>query len=585
MRIYESRIAKESHKESIVFMEAPTLPTPGSEGWAEKFSLVLQTQRDRVRAFLDAQEERLQRAETEIALQIRLAGEQVTKERSAVEVDRNELQFRAEQLQRQSEHLEKLRADIETRQADWEQIYQRCLEQQQAWTEHIQRQQAEMDQRRRAILEQEAAIEETQTRLESEKKALQAKLDELGVVQKSAHDEADSLTKRLEAANAELTAKLETAHQEEEALVAELRAQQEQTERQAAEFAEFRQKHEEVLGELENWAEPQPGISEEEFSKTATERDQFASRLAEIEAELVESQKLVEELSESREKLASMQKDLENRPAQTPGVPEEEYRELTIERDKLIMRLTEMETQLADTQRQLSEAATQTTSEQAEGGDSPEDYHRLYQMAMDDLHELKEKNAELQNKLSAQGSSAGGGGHVPTKGGVLDWEAEKKRILAALESDFDEDEPERIKIAEVIQKTDSALAEKDREIGELRELLEKQSDNLGAVAVGAAALGQIFDTDAIILEERENLKRQQEEWREKLRKAEVEVSIERAKLARERLQLEDRIRQMERQGATDNTANPPDGGAKSGGGSSKGRWLDKLGLRDHGEKK
>ena len=78
--------------------------------------------------------------------------------------------------------------------------------------------------------------------------------------------------------------------------------------------------------------------------------------------------------------------------------------------------------------------------------------------------------------------------------GVLNWEAEKQRILAALEADFEEeneeDREEKLKIQDVIRKTDRVVAEKDREIGELRELLESQTNNIGSMAVGAAALGK-----------------------------------------------------------------------------------------------
>jgi len=125
----------------------------------------------------------------------------------------------------------------------------------------------------------------------------------------------------------------------------------------------------------------------------------------------------------------------------------------------------------------------------------------------------------------------------------------------------------------VLRATDQAIAAKDREIAELRQLLQDQSKNLGTVAVGAAALGQMLDNDAIIREERENLRKLQEEWREKLRQAEIEIAVERAKLARQRAELEERLREL-----------PPK--PESGGPSEKaekparGRWLARLGLAD-----
>ncbi|MHC4181588.1 MAG: hypothetical protein ACYSWU_29185, partial [Planctomycetota bacterium] len=74
---------------------------------------------------------------------------------------------------------------------------------------------------------------------------------------------------------------------------------------------------------------------------------------------------------------------------------------------------------------------------------------------MEDLRELKDQNAELREQL-AQARSAPSAG--PATGGALDWEAEKQRILAALESDSDEEDEqaaaERMKIEDVIRETD-----------------------------------------------------------------------------------------------------------------------------------
>jgi hypothetical protein len=110
----------------------------------------------------------------------------------------------------------------------------------------------------------------------------------------------------------------------------------------------------------------------------------------------------------------------------------------------------------------------------------------------------------------------------------------------------------------------------------LKQLLEKQSANLGSVAVGAAAIGSIVDSDAIVREERENLRRLQSEWQEKLRKAEVEISIERAKLARQHAELEEKLRA---QGATPSKPDAP-GSAAAKPDKSSGRWLARLGLKD-----
>ena len=124
------------------------------------------------------------------------------------------------------------------------------------------------------------------------------------------------------------------------------------------------------------------------------------------------------------------------------------------------------------------------------------------------------------------------------------------------------------------------LAEKDQECRELRQLLQQQSASLGSVAVGAAALGEALDSDAIVREERQKLKDLQEQWHEKLRQAEIDLSLERAKLAREKAQLEEKLVSIGKR------AGPPEGGTGPSPPSSKparGRWLERLGLKDANE--
>lgn len=201
----------------------------------------------------------------------------------------------------------------------------------------------------------------------------------------------------------------------------------------------------------------------------------------------------------------------------------------------------------------------------------------------EDLRELRVQNAELQNlvnRLRAEGQPS-------PAGATLDWEAEKRRILAALEQE-DAGTPEFAAYQDAIQKIvertdrilgdkDRLLVEKDHEIAELKTLLENQSTSVGQMAVGAAALGEMFDGDALICEQRENLKQLQEDVQKKLREAEVEISLERAKIARERSQFEERLRRFEEQagiaavGSLEDAVKNP---------SPRNRWLSRLGLKE-----
>ena len=219
---------------------------------------------------------------------------------------------------------------------------------------------------------------------------------------------------------------------------------------------------------------------------------------------------------------------------------------------------------------------------QAAASDGPlergtDDYQRHYKMALDDLHELKVKNAELQRNLAqARSLTEYLPGGESARDGKLDWEAEKQRILDALESDFDQNDPpqqtERLKIEDVLQATEKVIAEKDQEIEELRRRLEAQDDAAKIEAERSAAIDQVIDGDAEIRRERERLEQLQEQWQDKLRQAEVELSVERANLARQRAELEERAKASSAETRSETNA------AGKVEQSVGGRWLARLGL-------
>ncbi|MBW3596516.1 MAG: hypothetical protein KY475_04490, partial [Planctomycetes bacterium] len=138
---------------------------------------------------------------------------------------------------------------------------------------------------------------------------------------------------------------------------------------------------------------------------------------------------------------------------------------------------------------------------------------------------------------------------------------------------------QRLSIEDAVRRTDEAVAAKDREIAELQRMLDQQSSTLGEVAVGAQAIAHMLDQDEIVRQERENLQKVQEEWRQKLRQAEVDISLERAKLARERSKLEEQVQNIESERARLESAT---GGAAGEAGAKKAnrRWLARLGLKE-----
>jgi hypothetical protein len=83
--------------------------------------------------------------------------------------------------------------------------------------------------------------------------------------------------------------------------------------------------------------------------------------------------------------------------------------------------------------------------------------------------------------------------------------------------------------------------------------------------------------DEIVRTERERLQQLQREWEEKLRQAEIDLSVQRAKIARDRAEIEERQRVWQQQ----QTDHGPVGTdmAKSIK-PQRGRWLTRLGLKE-----
>ncbi|MGA2616576.1 MAG: hypothetical protein ABSF26_03140 [Thermoguttaceae bacterium] len=187
--------------------------------------------------------------------------------------------------------------------------------------------------------------------------------------------------------------------------------------------------------------------------------------------------------------------------------------------------------------------------------------------------ELQEQLLRLPSGLHAAACPAADAGK--------DWESEKRRILATLESDPGQnDSPtddERLKLDDLVGRTDELVAEKNQEIEHLRRLLQSQSDNVGSIVAGAAAGQQLLDQDAVIRQEREHLVQLQREWREKLAQAEIEISLERAKIARKHAEIDEKLRMLEMRART---REGPAEALCSTGRPARGRWLARLGLSD-----
>jgi hypothetical protein len=227
------------------------------------------------------------------------------------------------------------------------------------------------------------------------------------------------------------------------------------------------------------------------------------------------------------------------------------------------------------------ENATAKETDRAADSADDLDYQRRYEMALDDLQELKASNALLQEQVSkARATTSTLARQNPVQHAGLDWETEKRRILAALESDLDENDSEqraeRLKIEDVLRCTEKAIADKDDELRELKQRIE-ESAAVSNLAQAATAVEELLQNDTVVQEEREKVRQLEKQWQHRLCQAEIEISLERAKLARERAELDERLRVLGSDGSKTAAGSNATGAAEP---PTRGRWMTRLGLTD-----
>ncbi len=265
----------------------------------------------------------------------------------------------------------------------------------------------------------------------------------------------------------------------------------------------------------------------------------------------------LEDMQRLRARVAELEQELVSRPApdETDSV---ELVHLRAERDTLAERITELE------QKSTAREDADATQEQA-------DLQRRFELAVEDVRDLKKKNAQLEVQLAAAATGA-----VPAAagGGGSSWEAMKKQMLADLEDEGgDVDvgrQQERATIENTIRITDDALSRKDREIAELKSRL---AEGLSTAQDDGAAIQQLVDADEVIAAHRVRIAQVEAEIHEKLRAAELELSVARAKITRDTAHLTELKAEIDAQRASGETHVGP-GGVQH----PKRRWLSKLGL-------
>lgn len=348
--------------------------------------------------------------------------------------------------------------------------------------------------------------------------------------------------RRLESQEEELESREQQTKNQRRRIAAELREERENNRRERRREAEELQRRAE---ELDRRAED------------LRRRDEELHRRGEqLEHRTMESQGSGEEADERlRHELRALENALGERNAA--------LHELTDRCDDLRVRLS-------DYKAKFLEAEARAEAAEANGHDSgeAEDWRRRYEIAQEEIQELK-------RRPRASSSPA-----VEQTGGGSDWESQKRRMLASLETDFDAQDPDaqadRLTIEGTIRITDGIVAQKDEEIAELQRRLAEE----GGGTPERSPYEDPASQDEYIAARRAEVDALKAEWMQKVREAEIEMSLERAKLARERADYEERRVEFDRQKANAPQApiNVKNAGeeAKRGG----GRWLARLGIRE-----
>jgi hypothetical protein len=433
-------------------------------------------------------------------------------------------------------------------------------------------------QRTQAALQQQAAVLQQQS-IQREQQHEQ----QLAALRSSQEELAAGIRhwQELCAAQHALVGELQATRQQLHQNLVQLQQEQQTLESQrtalAAKETELSAREAQLTASCGTLAADQLAVTEHNAAWTS-ERSELLQRIAALEADAAKpaatvvdaaAQAELEQLRAERQALQAKLREAELNQAGTQ-TQAAQIRALEAERDGLAAKLAAAE--------QQAHTAEEKLTQQAAFEDDPQriaELQKRMELAIEDVRTLKRKNAELEASLD-KARRAGGAVETPDAGG---WEAMKQKMLAQLESQDSGLEPgDRREIEATLRRTDEIVAAKEREIADLRELLEQQSNQVGELAVGAAAIAQIMDHDELIMAERERLQHAQEEWREKLRQAEVEISLERARIARERTELQEKQHALEKLAAQQT---PPSGETKPGDKpGNRGRWLTRLGLKD-----
>ncbi len=558
-------------------------PSPGT----------LRALRDRAHSALAEQRKRMQQLETQLTEQLHLVAEELAAEcgsdiQSAAEAATENAAEAHDTLQRE-------RADWEAEQAVADAQMTRRMDDLAVETvelaarqERLEAKEAELALRREEVLRQVAAQDTLQLETEIERDDQKCEREKLSQSGEELQRMQDELAKEVEqfetlcskAANqndqqvAELQERLD-------AQIAEHRLQDGRASAIAAELESLQSELQSAVAKVEEqqelaattkashdqatvgWQKEQAALMADldRLVNAVEESSEKLESAAELEEQAAEFEKIekkfdlaLEDLRTLREQNADLEQELARRPEQ--GASESsELMELRNERDGLVERIEELE------KRPPLEDDGQAAEERVH-------LQQRFEMAVDDVRNLRKENDALVQELADSRRAAIAGKDT----GGMDWESQKRRLLASLEDEGANLTEERVEahstIESTIRITDDVVAKKDEEIQELQQRLR---DEPTPSELEENSHREAIDADEAILAERKKLAAMETEMTDQLRKAELEFSVERAKIAREQAELTDTRYELEslRGSLPEKESSPLSG---------RGKWFSKLGL-------
>ena len=233
-----------------------------------------------------------------------------------------------------------------------------------------------------------------------------------------ARAEVDRLHKELEESRAAW--QLEKADDEAELLKlrAEVDAANSQQGEQAAEVEKRKRDLDARQAALEKLSSELSEREEKLCNERAESKSASDAEHAALERERDELQQkfelALEDVQRFRSRAAELEQELARRP-ETSQTDSAELVALRAERDALVERVEELECKPG------AEVDADTKQEMA-------DLRRRFELAVEDVRELKTKNAELEARLSDSPQRPA----ISSDGGAMDWESQKRRLLASL---------------------------------------------------------------------------------------------------------------------------------------------------------